>query len=167
MRPATKRRRLTSTSRGSNYSISMSTRSKQPAPDGTVTDSSDRAAWTQADESTLIWFLIEHKAEAGDGMNFKAQTWKAAAAELLKSTSKGAPKTAASCKSKWQRVCIIFFSCRISNCFSYVDPRDIHNSSHPCKSIGVQLEFRAGGRYRASISERMARLCHRKYFVLI
>lgn len=98
-----KRRRLTPTTKHP-ASISMSTRSKKASVDGMITDTVDRAHWSAADESALVFFLLEHKSEAGDGANFKAQTWKAAAEVLGKTVAKGGPKTAASCKNKWQRV---------------------------------------------------------------
>jgi hypothetical protein len=60
------------------------------------------AAWTLADETTLINFLWDNKAVAGDGMAFKSPTWTAAAALLMKTRTKGGAKNAASCKNKWR-----------------------------------------------------------------
>ena len=69
-----------------------------------------RAVWTIEDESALISFLIEHKSEAGDGVDFKQPTWVSAAQELAKRVPhKGAPKTADSCKNKWSKVQISCF----------------------------------------------------------
>lgn len=68
----------------------------------------DRSIWTLEDESHLVHFLIDHKAEAGDGANFKTSLWNAAAEELSKHITKGGPKTAGSCKSKWDRVCTTY-----------------------------------------------------------
>ena len=64
----------------------------------------EKAFWTQADEEALVRFLIDVKASAGDGGNFKKTTWTAAAAHMRQFTSKGGPKTADSCKNKWNRV---------------------------------------------------------------
>lgn len=64
----------------------------------------DRSIWTTEDETRLVHFLLDHRAEAGDGANFKMTVWNAAADELSKHITKGGPKTAASCKSKWDRV---------------------------------------------------------------
>jgi hypothetical protein len=79
-----------------------------------TTTGPDRSIWTLEDESRLVQFLLDHHAEAGDGANFKASLWNAAGEELSKHVTKGGPKTAASCKSKWDRVCshsiTIFFS---------------------------------------------------------
>jgi hypothetical protein len=48
--------------------------------------------------------LIVRLSEAGDGANFTKTTWKAVAEEVNKGMTKGAPKTPASCKSKYQKV---------------------------------------------------------------
>ncbi|KDQ52565.1 hypothetical protein JAAARDRAFT_138517 [Jaapia argillacea MUCL 33604] len=40
--------------------------------------------WTSIDETTLINFLKGHHTKAGDGMNFKSHTWKAASKEVDK-----------------------------------------------------------------------------------
>ena len=61
--------------------------------------------WTPEDESALIAFLVDHKAEAGDGMNFKTSTWKAAVAEMEKHRAKGATKGHLACKNKYAQVC--------------------------------------------------------------
>jgi hypothetical protein len=46
-----------------------------------------KAFWTMDDEQALVQFLLNRKAEAGDGANFKPAIW-----------------TSAACKSKWGRV---------------------------------------------------------------
>ena len=38
--------------------------------------------WTQEDETALINFLIAHKSEAGDGVNFKPSVWTATAIHM-------------------------------------------------------------------------------------
>jgi hypothetical protein len=48
----------------------------------------------------LINFLLDHKAEAGDGGSFKANIWNAAAVKMLKHTTKGGPKIAGKFKAK-------------------------------------------------------------------
>ena len=63
-----------------------------------------KALWTTTDEDELITFLVEHKAAAGDGGNFKKTTWTAASEHLKQFTMKGGVKTAEACKSKWSRV---------------------------------------------------------------
>jgi len=63
-----------------------------------------RATWTDAQESALLAFLLEHKAEAGDGANFKTATWNEAAAMLEKMPYTGKSKTGTSCKTKWSKV---------------------------------------------------------------
>jgi hypothetical protein len=63
-----------------------------------------KAHWTTIDEDKLIVFLVEHKAAAGDGGNFKKTTWTAASEHLKQFTTKGGVKGAEACKSKWTRV---------------------------------------------------------------
>jgi hypothetical protein len=62
-------------------------------------------SWLASDESALISFLVAHKAEAGDGFNFKNTIWKAAALHMMAYTEKGGPKIASACKkNKWAQV---------------------------------------------------------------
>ena len=77
----------------------------------TATTGPDRSIWTVEDETRLIQFLLEHQGEICDGANFKSPVWNAAGEELSKHVTKGGPKTASesSCKTKWDRVCIIYF----------------------------------------------------------
>ena len=63
------------------------------------------AHWPTSDEAALINFLVEHKAEAGDGFSFKGATWNAAAVHMVAYTARGDPKTDHVCKNKWARVC--------------------------------------------------------------
>jgi hypothetical protein len=94
----------------------MSTRRSSDSPPATVVDppTSERCHWTDADELAFINFLLEHKAEAGDGGSFKANIWNAAAAEMLKHTTKGGPKVAGKCKAKYVSVCSIHYSAILS-----------------------------------------------------
>jgi hypothetical protein len=79
----------------------MDTEPKEPKEE----ERSKHATWLPSDERVLINFLLEHKAEVGDGANFKTSIWNEAAAmfELIPRT--GGPKTANSCKNKWAKVC--------------------------------------------------------------
>lgn len=57
-----------------------------------------RSVWTEAEEIRMIDYLVQHKAEAGDGVNFKKTVWNGVAKEL-------APRwNWEKCKSKWARV---------------------------------------------------------------
>jgi hypothetical protein len=78
------------------------------------------AHWFTSDEAALIEFLITHKAEVGDGFNFKAVTWTAAAAHMVAYTEKGDTKTAGVCKNKWTRVCtaVLFFQLVLISLYS-------------------------------------------------
>ncbi|KAF8578915.1 hypothetical protein K439DRAFT_1620957 [Ramaria rubella] len=51
------------------------------------------AEWTLEDNVTLINLLIDHKAEAGEGRNFKKATWVAVAAGMAGHPYKGGLKT--------------------------------------------------------------------------
>ena len=64
-----------------------------------------RCHWTEADELTFINFLLDHKAEVGDGGGFKANIWNVVVVEMLKHTTKGGIKIATKCKAKYVVVC--------------------------------------------------------------
>ena len=66
-------------------------------------------SWTDEEATMLLNLVEEHKASAGDGLNFKNTFWNTVAATLPAPT-KGGPKTAVSCKDKWKRVRISFRS---------------------------------------------------------
>ncbi|KAJ6491514.1 hypothetical protein DFH09DRAFT_822892, partial [Mycena vulgaris] len=58
--------------------------------------------WTRDDENKLITYCWDHRAEGGDGCNFKTSlTWNGAAKHLNESITRGGAKTAADCKGKW------------------------------------------------------------------
>ena len=65
------------------------------------------AHWTLEDESALLLFLIDHKAERDSG-GFKKTTWNAAATDLNKNISKGGIKTADACKNKFWAVSLFY-----------------------------------------------------------
>jgi hypothetical protein len=60
--------------------------------------------WFKPEEEAMISFLATHKAEAGDGFNFKETTWSKVAAHLKPLRTEGGVKTAKKCKEKWGRV---------------------------------------------------------------
>jgi hypothetical protein len=63
-----------------------------------------RCDWSEEDETELVNFLLDRQAEAGDSATFKPAVWNAAALHLEQFRTKGGPKTANSCSSKWNRV---------------------------------------------------------------
>jgi hypothetical protein len=65
-----------------------------------------KAQWTEADEITLIDYITEHKAEAGDGMKFKLSFWTGVAKEMISHSNFGSVKTPQGCSSKWDQVCV-------------------------------------------------------------
>jgi hypothetical protein len=85
--------------------MAMSTRRSSESPPLMITGSTadPRCHWMDADKLALINFLLDHKAEAGDGGSFKP--WNAAAVEMLKHTTKGGMKVAVKCKAKYVAVC--------------------------------------------------------------
>jgi hypothetical protein len=108
-----KRRRLNSPASFQRY-IYM-TRSKKSATDshpGPASEDESRATkeraqnahWSEADELYLATYLLEHKAEAVGGGNFKDSTFADVGRELDVRRVKGGSKTAKVCKSKWSRV---------------------------------------------------------------
>jgi len=67
------------------------------------------AIWTPAEETALVDFLVDNKAEAGDGGNFKKATFQRAANNVAPLRECGAAKTVKSCQNKWASV-ILFYS---------------------------------------------------------
>jgi hypothetical protein len=83
----------------------MQTRSSPPqSVDGDITEISSGKLRSVTDEEELVNFLIDRQAEAGDSATFKPVVWNAAALHLEQFRTKGGPKTANSCSSKWTRV---------------------------------------------------------------
>ena len=63
------------------------------------------AIWTPAEEAALVDFLVDNKAEAGDGGNFKKATFQRAANKIAPLRECGAAKTVKSIQNKWATVC--------------------------------------------------------------
>ena len=55
-------------------------------------DLTTNVIWSQKDKTALIDFLITHKSEDGDGLNFKPSVWTAATTHLQPITTKGVRK---------------------------------------------------------------------------
>jgi hypothetical protein len=75
--------------------------------------SGSSAHWTFEETSRLIEYLTIHRAEGGDGINFKQTTFTGAAAHLLEPPDGVAKETYVanhrdwqSCKNKWIMVCV-------------------------------------------------------------
>jgi hypothetical protein len=64
----------------------------------------ETASWTLASETAMMSHLLTEAAASGDGTNFKKTTWQSTAVAVNKVIEKGAPKTADSCKNKYQKV---------------------------------------------------------------
>jgi hypothetical protein len=65
------------------------------------------AFWSDDDVTIMVDLVIERKAEAGDGLNFKTPFWNAVAA-ALSPPLRGGVKTVKICKDKWKRVRIFY-----------------------------------------------------------
>ena len=63
------------------------------------------AIWLDEDIQAFLGYLAEHKAQAGDNGNFKIVTFRNAAIFMQDYSTQGVPKTAESCKNKYQSVC--------------------------------------------------------------
>jgi hypothetical protein len=64
----------------------------------------DRTVWSEQEECTLLQYLIDNKAERGEGSNFQAKTWHAVAKELQKSHPAAAVKDHKVCANKFKKV---------------------------------------------------------------
>jgi len=64
------------------------------------------AVWTSAEESAFVDFLVDHKAEAGDGGNFKTTTYQRVVGHLAPLRQRGAIKTVKACRNKWTAVSV-------------------------------------------------------------
>ncbi|KAK7012648.1 hypothetical protein R3P38DRAFT_2469036, partial [Favolaschia claudopus] len=62
------------------------------------------AVWLLQDQENLLSYLVDHVADAGDGGNFRAATFRGAAIYMESSRTKGGPKTAKSCESKYREL---------------------------------------------------------------
>ena len=60
--------------------------------------------WSIQEEGEMINFFLNHKAEAGDGANFKQAIWTQAAAHMS-ALHPNVTFGANQCSSKWGRVC--------------------------------------------------------------
>ena len=59
------------------------------------------AIWTPAEEAALVDFLVDNKAEAGDGGNFKKATFQRAVNSIAPLCECGTVKTVKSIQNKW------------------------------------------------------------------
>ena len=66
--------------------------------------SKERAQWTDPEALALLDYLIEHKGEAGDGVNFKSKTFNDAVPFVAPFFVRGPAKTGAMLKTKYSGV---------------------------------------------------------------
>ncbi|KAF8581326.1 hypothetical protein K439DRAFT_1619113 [Ramaria rubella] len=87
----------------------IETHSKSSSPPGTATSvqaPSNRSIetpvqWLPDNLTAFIDFLIDHKVEAGNGLNFKPVIWTKAVKYMINHTSLGGVKTPNACRTKW------------------------------------------------------------------
>ena len=72
----------------------------------TVNSEDAPVSWSLAEEKAMISFLVTHRAEAGDGYNFKESSWSKVADHLRPMRTEGGVKTGKKCKEKWTWVCV-------------------------------------------------------------
>ncbi|KAJ7636171.1 hypothetical protein B0H17DRAFT_858437, partial [Mycena rosella] len=66
------------------------------------------AAWPIRDERVMLKYFVKHKSTAGDGCSFKLQQYNAVVPLVNAVTTHGGPKTAKSCKNKFNSLKRIF-----------------------------------------------------------
>lgn len=69
-----------------------------------ATEKKEVTVWTEAETTALVDYLVEHRAEAGDGGNFKAASFNNAAKHIAPLLNRGLVKTAKTIKTKWSGV---------------------------------------------------------------
>ncbi|KAJ7732370.1 hypothetical protein DFH07DRAFT_780974 [Mycena maculata] len=62
------------------------------------------SSWSHNDITVLLEYLVQHKAEAGDGCSFKATTFRGAVIAVNAIRTKGGPKDHTSCATKYSSV---------------------------------------------------------------
>jgi hypothetical protein len=77
----------------------------------TVSNDDTQVKWSSDDEKAMIQYLINNKAHAGDGCNFKDTVWNGVATVLEAQRTDGGVKTVKKCKEKWGRVSAKYHSC--------------------------------------------------------
>jgi hypothetical protein len=87
-------------------------RSRMSAPAGSISSSVNSneppVKWSVDDEKAMIQYLVDNKALAGDGTNYKDTVWNGVAALLETQRTEGGVKTAKKCREKWGRVSASF-----------------------------------------------------------
>lgn len=97
-----------------------------------------KAQWNDAEVDALVDYLHDHKAEAGDGGNFKASTFNAAAAHIKPYLLHGPMKTGKMCRGKWTTVRQFFdFAIEVADTYSLSSKRHIR----PSKPIAINQGF--------------------------
>ena len=82
--------------------------------------STERADWNDAETTAFVEYLWEHRAEGGDGGNFKDVTFRAAAEHIADKLTAGPTKTPKRCKTKWTSVSHWPVNCPDTNlCHTY------------------------------------------------
>jgi hypothetical protein len=78
-----------------------------------TTTNAKNAVWLDSDIEHFIDYLIEHKAQAGDNVNFKISVFRGAAIDMEDHSSCGKAKDANCCKNKYRNVSARFLWARL------------------------------------------------------
>ncbi|KAF8583542.1 hypothetical protein K439DRAFT_1267532, partial [Ramaria rubella] len=98
--------------------------------------------WRNGSLEALVEFLVEHRAEAGDGANFTETIWNQATQKMVPYYSKGAVKTPKVCRSKWGWLKDQFMLVTMIKNTSGLSWDDDHGVNMPVDN-GVWAEFTA------------------------
>jgi hypothetical protein len=121
------------------------------------------ASWNTAEENAMIDYLVEHKAEAGDGCHFKDTTWTKVAECLQSLRTEGGVKTAKKCKES-SNTCHLRpgLLMRSSNT-CHLHPSLLMHSSNTCRLYpGLLMHHRTSSSMSSSSSA-----CHLRTFTTI
>jgi hypothetical protein len=68
------------------------------------TDKEPRVSWNEEETTQFLQYLLDHRAEGGDGGSFKAPTFNAAARHIASYRTSGPVKVGRNMKTKWNGV---------------------------------------------------------------
>lgn len=65
-----------------------------------LSEDKEKAPWDELEVSALIDYFYQHRSQVGEGGNFRAETYDAAAEHIALHLSQGPKKTGKTCKTK-------------------------------------------------------------------
>ncbi|KAJ7651902.1 hypothetical protein B0H17DRAFT_1147498 [Mycena rosella] len=83
------------------------------APSGApATQRKPQSSWTDSDEKKMMAMAVQKFSGAGDNANFGKSFWTSVAADLNQQLTKGVPKDTDSCKSKYNKLKLVYNTVR-------------------------------------------------------